>query len=129
MIVTLYIVTEDKTQITANTTGTGGYGGYYGYGPGYGWGGGHSTTTYSEYDYTVGTLVIAVYDEAPEFGRNIAIYTSKDLKKWTHESNIPGYFECAEIFELPVDGDDSKTKWVIFAAAGWLIGIGGHAGW
>jgi fructan beta-fructosidase len=60
--------------------------------------------------------VIAVYDEVKEHGRNIAIYTSKDLKEWTRESNIPGYFECAEIFELPVDGDAAKKKWVIFAA-------------
>ncbi len=60
--------------------------------------------------------VIAVYDEDPEVGRNIAIYTSKDLKEWELASKIPGYFECAEIFELPVDGDASKTKWVIFAA-------------
>ncbi len=60
--------------------------------------------------------VIAVYDEDPEVGRNIAIYTSKNLKEWELTSKIPGYFECAEIFELPVDGDASKTKWVIFAA-------------
>ena len=60
--------------------------------------------------------VIAVYDENPEHGRNIAIYTSKDLKEWKHESNITGYFECAEVFELPVDGDPTKTKWVIYAA-------------
>lgn len=63
MIVSLYIVTEQKTEKSATTTHMGGgYGGYYGYGPGYGWGGGHSTTTYNEYDYTVGTLVISVYD-------------------------------------------------------------------
>ena len=60
--------------------------------------------------------VIAVFDQDKEHGRNIAIYTSKDLKAWKRESNIPGYFECAEIFELPVDGDPAKTKWVIFAA-------------
>ena len=60
--------------------------------------------------------VIAVYDETPEYGRNIAIYTSKDLKQWKLESHIPGYFECAEIFELPIDGDPAKTKWVIYAA-------------
>jgi len=60
--------------------------------------------------------VIAVYDEAKEHGRNIAIYTSKNLKEWTRESNIPGYFECAEIFELPVDGDAAKKKWVVYAA-------------
>ncbi len=60
--------------------------------------------------------VIAVFDQDKEHGRNIAIYTSKDLKEWKRESNIPGYFECAEIFELPVDGDPTKTKWVIYAA-------------
>ena len=25
-------------------------------------------------------------------------------------SNIPGYFECAEIFELPVDGDPTEDQ-------------------
>jgi hypothetical protein len=67
LIVTLYIVTEQKTKTSATTTGMGGgygYGGYYGYGPSYGWGGGMSTahTTYSEYDYVVGTLIIDIYD-------------------------------------------------------------------
>ena len=69
IIVSLYIVTQQKTQTTANTTsmgGMGGYGGYYGYGPGYGWGGGHSTTTFSEYDYTDGTLIVSVYDAEKE---------------------------------------------------------------
>lgn len=64
IIVSLHIVTEQKTETTATTTGTGGYGygGYYGYGPGYGYGTGYSTTTYSTYDYTVGTLLVSVYD-------------------------------------------------------------------
>jgi hypothetical protein len=68
LIITLYIVAEQKTQTTATTTGMGGMGGYgYGYGymghgPGYGWGGSISHTTYSDYDYTVGTLIIDIYD-------------------------------------------------------------------
>jgi len=70
LIVTLFIVTEDKTQVSANTTNMGGYyggyGGYYGYGPGWGYGGGMSTTTYNEYEYTVGTLAISVYDAKVE---------------------------------------------------------------
>ena len=70
LIVSLYIVTQDKTQTTAHTSsmggGYGGYGGYYGYGPGYGWGGGHSTTTYSDYDYTEGTLIVSVFDAKKE---------------------------------------------------------------
>jgi hypothetical protein len=67
LIVSLYIVTQQKTQTTANTTSMGGgYGGYYGYGPGYGWGGGHSTTTYSDYDYTEGSLIVSVFDGEKE---------------------------------------------------------------
>lgn len=70
LIVTLYIVTEQKQQTTATTTGVGGtyggygYGGYAGYGPGWGWGGGMATTSYNTYNYTDGTLVIDVYDAA-----------------------------------------------------------------
>ncbi len=68
LVVALFIVTQDKTQVTATTTGYGGYGGRYGYGPGWGYGGGmaSSTTTYNEYDYTVGTLAISVYDAKEE---------------------------------------------------------------
>ena len=69
LMVTLFIVTEQKTKTTATTTQTGGYGGYgygyggyYGHGPSYGWGGGTAHTTYNEYDYTLGTLVIDIYD-------------------------------------------------------------------
>jgi len=62
--------------------------------------------------------VIAVFDQDQDkkIGRNIALYASKDLKEWELTGKIPGYFECAEIFELPVDGDAKKTKWVIYAA-------------
>jgi fructan beta-fructosidase len=60
--------------------------------------------------------VIAVYDEDKKIGQNIAIYTSKDLKAWELASKLPGYFECPELFELPVDGDPAMTRWVIYAA-------------
>ena len=66
LVVALYIVTEQKQETTATTTGFGGrpyYGGYYyGYGPGWGWGGGISTTSINTYDYTVGTLICDVFD-------------------------------------------------------------------
>jgi fructan beta-fructosidase len=63
-----------------------------------------------------GHWVIAVYDEDKEHGRNIALYTSTDLKKWDLQSKLPGYFECAELYPLPVDGNAEDTRWVIFAA-------------
>ena len=70
LVVTLFIVIQQKTQTTASTSGYGGYGGYYGgyygYGPGYGWGPSYGTTTVSTYDYQVGTLVCDVYDKTAE---------------------------------------------------------------
>jgi hypothetical protein len=68
IIVSLYIVTEQKTQKIAHTYhyGGGGWGGYYGYGPGYGWGMGYSTTNISETEYTLGTLIVSVFDPETE---------------------------------------------------------------
>ncbi len=61
--------------------------------------------------------VMAVYDEH-EGKRWIAFYTSPNLKDWAFQSRIEGYYECPEIFELPVDGDKAKTRWVVYAADG-----------
>ncbi len=58
--VSLYLVTDNKTATTAYTDYYGGYRGYY-YGRPWGWGGGYATTTYQQYDYTVGTLVCDVF--------------------------------------------------------------------
>ncbi len=63
-----------------------------------------------------GHWVMVVYDEHPEYKRNAAFYTSTNLKDWTEQSHLPGYFECTELFELPVDGDANNTRWVVFAA-------------
>lgn len=69
MVVSLFIVVDQKTSTTAYTNhyNMGGYG----YGSGWGWYGGYggmgmgtSTTTYSERDYLVGTLVVDVFDKA-----------------------------------------------------------------
>ncbi|CAG5002073.1 Levanase [Dyadobacter sp. CECT 9275] len=45
------------------------------------------------------------------------IYTSKNLKDWKAESHVTGFWECPDLFELPVDGDRSKTKWVMYGAS------------
>lgn len=59
--------------------------------------------------------VIALYDEF-ENKQYVAFYTSEDLKTWTFQSRIEGYYECPEFFELPIDGDKNNTRWVLFAA-------------
>ncbi len=47
-----------------------------------------------------------------------SIYTSSNLKEWKYESHITGFWECPELFELPVDGNPSNTKWVMYGASG-----------
>ena len=96
LIVTLFIVTQKKTETTANTTMMGGgapygyYGGFYGYGPGWGWGMGHATTTYSNYDYEVGTLVCDVFDAKQKrlIWEGIGEGTIKENTK-NRDKNIP----------------------------------------
>ena len=61
-----------------------------------------------------GHWVIVVFDEASEHGRNFAFYTSTNLKEWTLQSRMKDYFECPELFELPVDGDQANTRWIVF---------------
>ena len=61
--------------------------------------------------------VMAVYDEA-DGRRSIAFHASPDLKTWTFESRIDGFFECPDLFELPVDGEPGRKLWVLYAADG-----------
>lgn len=46
------------------------------------------------------------------------IYTSADLKTWTYQSGVHGFFECPELFELPVEGKPGVSKWVMYDATG-----------
>jgi len=59
--------------------------------------------------------VMATYDES-DGKRWITFHTSSDLKAWTYRSKIEGFFECPDLFELPLDGDAKKSKWVLTAA-------------
>ncbi len=60
--------------------------------------------------------VMAVYDESD--GKQwIAFYTSAGMKSWTYRSRVEGFFECPDLFELPVDGDPTRRKWVLTAAS------------
>ncbi len=52
-----------------------------------------------------------------------SIYTSANLKDWKFESHITGFWECPELFELPVDGNKANKKWVMYGASGtYMIG-------
>jgi sucrose-6-phosphate hydrolase SacC (GH32 family) len=51
--------------------------------------------------------------------RKAVLYSSKNLKDWTFMSEfgpanaVGGVLECPDLFELPVDGDRKKSKWVL----------------
>jgi fructan beta-fructosidase len=64
--------------------------------------------------------IMAVYDEA-EGRRAIAFHASPDLKTWTYLSRIDGFFECPDLFALPVDADPGQMIWVLYAADGRYI--------
>ena len=70
-----------------------------------------------------GHWVLVAYDKTRNIDLNMAFYTSPDLKKWTEQSHLPGYGECPEIIQLPVDGDKQNTRWVVFdAGAQYAVG-------
>lgn len=69
--------------------------------------------------YTPGNHWVMVLNERDGH----SIYTSKNMKAWTYESHVTGFWECPDLFELPIDGDTTKTKWVMYgASATYMIG-------
>jgi fructan beta-fructosidase len=65
---------------------------------------------------------MALYHEEGKT-QSIAFHTSPDLKAWTYRSRIDGFYECPDLFELPVDGDASRARWVLLAGDGrYLVG-------
>ena len=71
------------------------------------------------------TMVVALSDQ-----HKISVYTSKNLKNWTHRSDfgpagaVGGVWETPNMFPLPVNGNPKHTKWVL------VVGInpGSYAG-
>jgi fructan beta-fructosidase len=64
-----------------------------------------------------GKWVMVLYLDEPEKQR-LAFFTSPNLKEWTKVSELPNFFECPDMFELPVDGDPANTRWVLHGADG-----------
>ena len=53
----------------------------------------------------------------------MSFYTSVDLKSWTRKSHLKGFHECPDLFELPVDGDVQRKKWVLHGgSSSYMIG-------
>ena len=48
----------------------------------------------------------------------MAFFRSPDLKRWELQSILESFHECPELFQLPVDGNESNKKWVLFGGTG-----------
>lgn len=65
-----------------------------------------------------GTWVMVLYED-----NYFAIYNSRDLKNWEYRSRVKGFYECPELFELAVDGNEKNRKWVMYGGSGtYMIG-------
>lgn len=67
---------------------------------------------YDDGGYWVMAVVLAT-------DRTMRLYRSADLKTWEHLSDfgphhaVGGVWEMPDLFELPVDGDPTRTRWVL----------------
>ena len=118
LIVSLFFVTKEKTQTTANTTGMGAYGGYYGgyygYGPRWGWGPGftYSTTTYTQHEYKEGTLIVNVFDAKAKklIWEGIASDALKEKPEGREERIKHAVAKIMENYPVKPEGEARKKK-------------------
>lgn len=51
-------------------------------------------------------------------GRELSMYSSKDLRNWEKHGSLDGFHECPELFPLAIDGDPKKIRWIMYGADG-----------
>lgn len=97
IVVSLFLVVDEKTGKTAYTTHVGGAYGYR-----WGWGMGTSYTTVEEYEYEVGTLVVDVFDGQTKdlIWQGVGSDTVIDNPK-ERERKIP-YFARNVMYKYPI---------------------------
>ena len=67
--------------------------------------------------------VMVLYVERAEKKRTMQFFTSPNLRDWTPTSTTEGIagtnylYECPDFFELAVDGDPARKKWVLLGAS------------
>jgi fructan beta-fructosidase len=64
--------------------------------------------------------VMAVYDS--NLG-GIDFFSTPDFHQWTYRSGIAGFYECPDLFELPVDGNTNNMLWELNdGSTGYMLG-------
>jgi fructan beta-fructosidase len=70
-----------------------------------------------------GRWVMVLYVGLPGNKHTVQFFTSTDLREWSRASVIEGgtgddryLYECPDFFELPLDGDPGRSRWVLLGA-------------
>lgn len=71
---------------------------------------------------------VAVLYQKVEGKGGHGFFSSPDLKQWTFESHLPGFYVCPDLFQLPVEGEgNGEQPWVIMDWTHYGIGtFDGH---
>ncbi|MCW0483453.1 glycoside hydrolase family 32 protein [Gaoshiqia sediminis] len=56
--------------------------------------------------------------DGDERSQGISFYNSSDLINWQFQSHLPGFYECPDLVELPVNRRPDEKRWVIFDGDG-----------
>lgn len=56
---------------------------------------------------------MVIYEE-----KGFAFYKSDNLTDWQYLSRMGGFFECPDVLEIPVDGNEENKKWVLIDGDG-----------
>jgi fructan beta-fructosidase len=64
------------------------------------------------------TLFVGQPESWLRAGNQVAaqIFTSVDLKQWHYASTVEGFFDCPVLLSLPLDGDETELRWVMYCA-------------
>ncbi len=71
-----------------------------------------------------GRWIMALYVPVPpapgtdQEGHSIQLLWSADLKSWAHLDTVPDFYECPDLFELPVIDEPGESRWMLFGANG-----------
>jgi len=66
-------------------------------------------------------MVLYRRPENDQSKQGISFYTSTNLKDWQFQSHTEDFYECPDLFELPVLGDAGGTKWILLGGDGKYI--------
>ena len=69
--------------------------------------------------YESGNKYIMVLWRKPEgVQQGFSFYSSENLLDWQFESHLPGFYECPDLVQLPIENKNSEKRWVLFDGDG-----------